>query len=136
LKENIRNDVIELLKTQSLGDSRDKPIKTQSVDNSTDKQIKMQQKTDFGTLIDLKDFKFILKPQQCSELENKPEVVVLIVSGAGYAEPRQTIRDTWGKSSGRMLVFFLLGGVENIEDQKKIDEEFQVGTSNDLHEIS
>jgi hypothetical protein len=90
-------------------------------------QLQLLPADDFGTLIDLKDFKFILSPQQCSKGNDEPEAVVLITSSSRNFLARKTVRDTWGKSVSRVLIFFLLGGVENIEDQIKIDEEFQVG---------
>jgi hypothetical protein len=96
-------------------------------ENSTNSSD-IQMENDFQTLIDLKEFKFILNPPRCSELKEKPKVVALIVSGASHFENREMIRETWGKAVGKMFVLFLLGAVEKVEDQWKLDEEFQVST--------
>jgi hypothetical protein len=85
-----------------------------------------QMENDFETLIDLKCFKFKLNPPQCSQLREKPKVVAFIVSAAGNFESRQTIRQSWGNAVGKMLVLFLLGGVERVEDQRRIEDEFKV----------
>jgi hypothetical protein len=85
---------------------------------------------DFKTLIDLEDFKFILEPQWCEKLVEKPEVVVLVTSAPRNFQNRQTIRETWGNCSSQTLVLFLVGSVELIEEQMKLEEEFQV-TQND-----
>jgi hypothetical protein len=88
----------------------------------------IQKENDFETLIDLKDFKFILNPPQCSELNEKPKVVALIVPATNDFKKRQMIRETWGKDVGKMFVFFLLGDSQKGEDQWKIEEEFHVSS--------
>jgi hypothetical protein len=81
---------------------------------------------DYETLIDLHDFKFILAPQWCEKLVEKPEIVVLVTSAPKNFENRRTIRETWGNCSSQTLILFLVGNVELIEDQMKLEEEFQV----------
>lgn len=84
-----------------------------------------RRKTDNSpTLIDLKDFKYLIRDPTStrSNIEN-PFFVIIVASDPSNNEMRQTIRQTWAHADDRAATYFALGIAESEELQRKIELE-------------
>lgn len=91
-------------------------------------------KNDANTLIDLKNFEYLMNQAPCSEQDFKwhsdmnminklPIVLVLIHSAPRNWNKRNVIRETWGKKDPRARIFFLLGAVKSTQLQIRLTQE-------------
>ncbi|XP_057326187.1 beta-1,3-galactosyltransferase 5-like [Microplitis mediator] len=63
--------------------------------------------SDESTLIDIKNFKFILNHDPCNKTQ--PLLLMLIHSAPGNFAKRNVVRNTWGKQTPEVVVLFLVG---------------------------
>lgn len=106
-------------------------------------------KDDYGSLIDLRDFRFTINFNNCSgsgrsrsrgfgeeddapsdslksderRASASPLVLVLVHSAPTNWYKRNTIRDTWGRHDPRAKLVFLLGAVNSSVLQRRIEQE-------------
>lgn len=103
-------------------------------------------KEDYGSLIDLRDFRFTINFNNCSSRggsgrededapsdslksderrasSSSPLVLVLVHSAPTNWYKRNTIRDTWGRHDPRAKLVFLLGAVNSSVLQRRIEQE-------------
>lgn len=102
--------------------------------------VEMLPKDDYTSLIDLKDFKFTINFNNCSDSgrskrdsvrsdslksdeRRSPLVLVLVHSAPTNWYKRNTIRDTWGQYDPRAKLVFLLGAVNSSALQRRIEQE-------------
>lgn len=83
-------------------------------------------KNDFKKLIDLNNFKFLMNPKTCKNLNASPLVVILVHSAPDNSQKRETIRETWGRNDAHSLLIFLLGSVNSSNVQEKLEMENQI----------
>ncbi|KAI4498042.1 hypothetical protein M0802_006866 [Mischocyttarus mexicanus] len=74
---------------------------------------------DKSTLIDIKDFKFIINHDPCNKTQ--PLLLLLIHSAPVNFPKRNVIRETWGQKSSDFILYFLVGFSE--EYQEELEEE-------------
>ncbi|KAJ2945403.1 hypothetical protein O0L34_g208 [Tuta absoluta] len=77
-------------------------------------------------LLDLKDFKYIRKSEECKDSLGCDGVylVITIFSALKNTEERKMIRNTWQQNGNKCIkLVFLLGTVDNYSINKAIDEE-------------
>ncbi|XP_055909787.1 beta-1,3-galactosyltransferase 1 [Eupeodes corollae] len=78
---------------------------------------------DFTTLIDFKDFKFLINQAPCGRT-NTAYFLILVHSAPANDEKRQVIRETWGSvQSPHIRLLFLVGAVNTIKLQHQLDVE-------------
>ncbi|XP_054168232.1 beta-1,3-galactosyltransferase 1-like [Oppia nitens] len=98
-------------------------------------------KDDFKTLIDIKDFKFLMNTNRCSlefpELNNNGKLgsddeiflVIFVHSAPNHFDKREVIRKTWGNEANlktiRMRLVFLVGMVTDNSVQKNLIKEYE-----------
>lgn len=105
-------------------------------------------KEDLKNLIDLHNFEYIINHDACDEpvsmqensISQQPEqffdtsysafeeqqqpfAVILIHSAPGNWHKRNVIRDTWGQKDPRAHLYFLLGTIKSVSQQKRIQQE-------------
>lgn len=79
---------------------------------------------DFTTLIDLTDFAFLMNQPACGEKNSQqPATLVLIHSAPRNWNKRNTIRQTWGQKDRRSRIIFLLGYVDSLKLQRRLEYE-------------
>ncbi|XP_015183110.1 PREDICTED: beta-1,3-galactosyltransferase 5-like [Polistes dominula] len=74
---------------------------------------------DKSTLIDVKDFKFIINHDPCNKTQ--PLLLLLIHSAPANFPKRNVVRETWGQKSSDIILLFLVGFSE--EYQEELEEE-------------
>lgn len=83
-------------------------------------------KDDFRTLVDLKNFDYVISKPKCSFRKDTshgielPYFVIFVNSLAENVGRRNVIRDTWAHFDSRCKTYFLLGAVESPELQAQI----------------
>ncbi|XP_031619998.1 beta-1,3-galactosyltransferase 5 isoform X2 [Contarinia nasturtii] len=90
-------------------------------------------KNDTTTLIDLKNFEYLINQAPCSDdfkwhgdmntINKLPIVLVLIHSAPRNWHKRNVIRETWGYKDRRARIFFLLGAVKSTQTQIRLKQE-------------
>ncbi|XP_051176632.1 lactosylceramide 1,3-N-acetyl-beta-D-glucosaminyltransferase-like [Leptopilina boulardi] len=79
---------------------------------------------DESTLIDLKNFNFILNHDTCSRTQ--PYLLVMVHSAPQNLKRRNTIRETWGQVSSSVITVFLVGWSEKYQTEL-VNENFKFG---------
>ncbi|KAJ6641724.1 Beta-1,3-galactosyltransferase 1 [Pseudolycoriella hygida] len=79
--------------------------------------------SDYHTLIDLDNFKFLMNQEACNAMTEHPSILILIHSAPKNWHKRNVIRETWGRRDPRAKVLFLLGAVTSNSLQHKLQQE-------------
>lgn len=83
--------------------------------------------TDYGTLLNLQEFKFLINSQSCANQD--VFILIFVHSAPDHFDRRATIRRTWAgknKISGKIIkCVFLIGSVNDMQLQKELFQEQQ-----------
>lgn len=79
---------------------------------------------DYNTLIGI-DFKFNIANYVCDSYPS-PFLLIMVHSSVGHFEKRRTIRETWGRSSSKTKLVFLLGTSDKTEMIEKLRKESEL----------
>lgn len=75
--------------------------------------------TDYKTLMNLSNFEFTI----VNKCTTTPLLLILIHTSPKNYERRKSIRETWGRNSSNVQVFFVFGATDDQDVQKKLEEE-------------
>lgn len=73
------------------------------------------------SLLNIKDFHYIIQQPSCRSLGLNPLVIILVHSAPGNSQKRQTIRETWASWKRKCRVVFLVG--ESQKHQNALEQE-------------
>lgn len=74
-------------------------------------------------MFDVPKFKYLISKPECDRNSSAPYFVTLVHSSPTQFERRAACRDTWAHSDSRTRTYFLMGMVQSLSLQKRINEE-------------